>query len=471
MPQIKNNLIEGSTLKSLMVLAVPIVFANLFQTAYQLIDTFWVGRLGAGAIAAVSLSFPFIFLLISLGMGLAIAGTILVAQYKGKGEKKNVDYVAAQTLLMMFFISIVLTFIGYIGSPYLIELMRVEETVFADAVSYLKISFLGLIFLFGFFVFQSLMRGVGDVRTPLYIVIGTVVLNLFLDPLFIFGLGPIPAWGVSGAALATIVTQGLAAVIGLFILLSGKYNIHLKKANLIPDVKLIKKIFRLGFPVSIEQSTRALGMLVMMFLVAGFGTTVIAAYGIGTRVLSFVILPALGLSMATSTLVGQNMGAGKINRTEKISKVSAGLSFGFLSILGVFIFLFAYQICRFFVPSDPALVEISAQYVRIMALSFGFIGVQQTLSGVFRGSGNTLISMVLAIVSLWILRFPLAYILSYHTSLSFSGIWWSFPIANIAATIIALIWFFRGSWKKKRITEEFKLVEETTGETIIKEEL
>ena len=466
MPQIKNNLIEGSTLKSLVVLAVPIIFANLFQTAYHLIDTFWVGRLGAGAIASVSLSLPFIFLIISLGIGMATAGTILVAQYKGKKEKKNVDYVAAQTLLMMFFISIVLTFIGYFSSSYLVELMGVEEAVFVDAVSYLRISFLGVIFLFGFFAFQSLMRGVGDVKTPLYIVIGTVVLNLFLDPLFIFGFGSIPALGVSGAAIATVITQCLAAVVGFFILFSGKYDIHLKKVNFAPDVNLIKKIFKLGFPVSVERSARALGMLAMMFLVAGFGTMVIAAYGIGMRIFSFIFIPALGLSMATSTLVGQNMGAGKIDRTEKISKISAGLGFAILSIMGIFVFLFAHQICGFFIPSDPALVEMSAQYIRIMALFFGFIGVQQTLNGVFSGSGNTLISMVLAIVSLWVLRFPLAYILSHHTSLSFSGIWWSFPIANVVAAIITLIWFLRGSWKKKRITEEFKLAGETTEEII-----
>lgn len=469
MQQTKNNLIEGSILKSLMVLAVPIVLANLFQTAYQLVDTFWVGRLGAGAIAAVSLSFPLIFLLISLGMGLAVAGTILVAQYKGKGERKNVDYVAAQTLLMMFFIAIILSLIGYFTSPHLIKLMGVEESVLADAVSYLRISFSGLIFLFGFFVFQSLLRGVGDVRTPLYVVIGTVVLNIFLDPLFIFGFGFIPALGVAGAALATVATQGLAALVGVFILFSGRYDIHLKKINLTPDFKLIQKIFRLGFPASIEQSSRALGIIIMTFLVATFGTTVIASYGLGARMLSFVIIPALGLSMATATLVGQNMGAGKIDRAAKIAKVSAWSGFGFLSILGIIIFFLAEQLCKFFIPGDPAVIVMSAEYVRIMALSFGFIGVQQTLSGAFRGSGNTFVAMILAIVSLWVLRFPLAYILSKHTTLSYNGIWWSFPVANVIATLIGLIWFSRGTWKKKRITEEIKLAKETIEETIVEE--
>ena len=469
MQQVKNNLTEGPILKTILALAFPIVFANIFQTAYQLIDTFWVGRLGSAAIAAVSLSFPVIFLLISFGGGLAIAGTILVAQYKGKGEEKNIDYVAAQTMLIMFFVSIFLTFIGYALSSYIIRLMGVEQEVFSGALSYLRISFIGVVFLFGFFVFQSLMRGVGDVKTPLYIVVSTVVLNLFLDPLFIFGFGPIPAMGVSGAAMATIITQGLAAITGLYLLFGGKYGIHLKKKNLILDIGLIKNLFKLGLPASIEQSTRALGILLITFLVTGFGTAVIAAYGIGTRILSFAIIPALGLSMANSTLVGQNMGASKIARAERVSRISAGASFVFLSLLGVLVFIFAEQICRVFSPNDPLVVEMSAQFVRIISLFFGFIGARQVFNGTFRGSGNTFTSMILAIIGLWVLRLPLIYVLSRYTSLSYTGIWIAFPISTVIGTIITFLWFLKGSWKKKRIIEKIKTMEETTKETIIEE--
>jgi len=222
----KNNLIEGSILKSLLILSIPIIFSNILQTAYQLTDTFWVGRLGTEAIAAVTISFPIIFLIISLGGGLAMAGTIFVAQFKGKNDKKAVNHITSQTLLMVVFISIVLATIGYILSPFFISLMGVEKSVFSGAVSYMKISFIGMIFMFTYMVFQSLMRGVGDVKTPMYIVLGTVLLNLILDPLFIFGYGFIPAYGVTGAAIATIGTQGLAAIIGIFLLLKGKHQIQ-----------------------------------------------------------------------------------------------------------------------------------------------------------------------------------------------------------------------------------------------------
>jgi len=467
----RNNLTEGSILKSLIVLSVPIIFANILQTAYQLTDTFWVGRLGTVAVAAVSISFPIIFLIISLGMGLAIAGTILVAQYKGRNDKKALNHITSQTLLVVFVISIILAILGYFLSPYLINLMGAESSVFLGAVSYLKISFIGIIFMFIYLTFQSLMRGVGEVKIPMYIVFGTVLLNLILDPLFIFGYGFIPAFGVAGAAAATVGTQGLAAVIGIILLLKGRYQIKLHLNDLKPDFSLIKKMFKIGFPASIEQSTRAVGMIIMTFLVASFGTLSLAAYGIGVRILSFIIIPALGLSMATSTLVGQNIGAGKIKRAEEITKLSSLTGFIVLTIVGILTFLFARQISAVFIPGDLETIKSSALFIKIMALTFGFIGIQMSLNGAFRGSGNTMISMILSIVSLWVLRFPLAYLFSMQTHFAEVGIWIAFPIANVVTAMVAIIWFARGTWKQNKITEDIKFMRETTKEMIIEEDI
>jgi putative MATE family efflux protein len=465
----KNNLTEGSILKSLIVLAVPIIFANILQTAYQLTDTFWVGRLGADAVAAVSISFPIIFFIISLGGGLAMAGTILVAQHKGRNDQKSVNHTTAQTLMMVVIISIILAAIGYILSPFLVGLMGAETGVYSSAVSYMRISFIGTIFMFTYMVFQSLMRGVGDVKTPACIVLGTVILNLFLDPLFIFGYKFVPAFGVGGAAVSTIATQGLAAIIGIMLLIKGKYQIQLHLKDMKPDMPLIKKMFKLGFPASIEQSTRSLGMIVMTFLVATFGTLTIAAYGIGSRILSFVIIPAMGLSMATSTLVGQNMGAKKLDRVGKIVKLSSLISFIFLTFVGIIVFFFANRISALFIPGEIEIIRSSALFIKIMALGFGFIGIQRALSGALRGTGNTMVSMILSIISLWVLRFPLAYILSMHTNLAEVGLWIAFPVANVVAAIITILWFARGTWKQKQVIEETKLSDEVLQETIIEE--
>ncbi len=464
-----NKLTEGPIIKSLLALAIPIILANILQTAYQLTDTFWVGRLGADAVASISISFPIIFLLISMGGGLTMAGTILVAQYRGRNDMTGTNHVATQTFLMTLVISIALSAIGYAVTPYLMKIMGAEPAVFAQAVSYMRISFLGLFFMFSYFVYQSLMNGIGKVKIPLYLVCGTVTLNLFFDPLFIMGYGPIPAFGVSGAALATIGTQGIAGLIGIFLLFLGKHGIKIKFSELKPDFKLIKKLFFLGFPASIEQSTRALGMTIMVLLVTSFGTITTAAYGIGTRVLGLVIIPALGLSMATSTLVGQNIGAGKTDRAAKIAKISTLIGFIGLTALGILLFVIAKPLSAAFIPDETEVIISSALFIKIMALSFGFLGVQQILSGALRGAGSTMITMALSIISLWILRFPLAYILSHNTSLGEKGLWWAFPISNVIGAIITVAWFAKGTWKEKKITEDRKRAEKVTEETMIEE--
>ena len=400
-----------------------------------------------------------------------MAGTILVSQYKGRNDQKAVNHISSQTLMIVVFISIILASIGYILSPFLIGLMGAEPDVYSGAVLYMKISFIGMIFMFTYMIFQSLMRGAGDVKTPVYIVLGTVILNLFLDPLFIFGYKFIPTFGIGGAAIATIVTQGIAAIIGIILLIKGQYQIQLHLKDLKPDIPLIKKIFKLGFPASIEQSTRALGMTIMTFLVATFGTLTIAAYGIGTKILSFVIIPAMGISMATSTLVGQNMGAKKMDRIEKVVKLSSLAGFIFLTLTGIIMFFFANQISAIFIPGEVETIQSSALFIKIMALTFGFIGIQMALSGAFRGTGNTIVSMVISIISLWVLRFPLAYILSMHTKLREVGLWIAFPATNVITTIITISWFARGTWKQKQVIEEIKLSDEISQETIIEEGL
>ncbi len=467
--QLPKSLTEGSIIKALLTLTIPIVLGNMLQTAYQLTDTFWVGRLGIEAVAAVSLSFPIIFLLISIGGGFTIAGTILVAQYKGKKEQKNVDHIAAQTMIMIVLFSMVLSMIGYFLSEPIIKLMTSDPAVLAGAISYLQISFMGVIFLFGFFVFQSLMRGVGDVKTPIIIVLATVLLNLVLDPLFIFGYGPIPGFGVAGAAIATIGTQGLAAIIGIFILFSGKYGIHLRREHLMFDWPVIKKMFKLGYPASIEQSARALNFTVMTILVASFGTLALASYGIGFRILSFVIIPALGFMIANSTLVGHNIGAGKIDRAVKTSQISAALTFGILTVVGILMFIFAPSIVRIFIPDDILVIQTGSLFLRIMALTFGFIGIQMTFNGTLQGSGNTKQSMMLTLTSQWVIMFPTAYILSKHTSLGLTGIWWAFPISNVVGASLVYFAYKHGSWKSKKITEEFELSNEVRKETKIEE--
>ena len=243
---------NGPILRGLVSLALPIILANILQSAYQLIDTFWLGRLGAFAVAAVSLSFPVFFLILSVGAGVTIAATIIVSQFKGADNQRQVDYSSSQSVLVIFFLSAVLAVIGYYGAGPLMRLVGAGPEILDESIAYFQVSSIGFVFLFMFFVFQSLMRGIGNVWLPMYIVLGTVFLNLVLDPLFIFGYGPIPAYGVAGAAWASVVTQGISAVIGLALLFGGKMGIHIRLQDMKWDLPWIQRLFKIGFPASLD---------------------------------------------------------------------------------------------------------------------------------------------------------------------------------------------------------------------------
>jgi len=206
-----------------------------------------------------------------------------------------------------------------------------------------------------------------------------------------------------------------------------------------------------------------------MFLVASFGTINTAAFGIATRMMSLIIIPSIGISIAASTLVGQNMGAKKIERAAKVVKISAMAAFLFLTLAGILMFLFAKQLSLFFVPGEFETIETTVLIIRLMALTFGFIGIQMVIEGAFKAAGSTIVSMVLSLATIWVVQFPLAYVLSNHTSLAEIGIWIAFPVANIVGGVMAIIWFSRGIWKNKKITEEIKISEKVLEEATIEE--
>ncbi|MGB3344403.1 MAG: MATE family efflux transporter [Aequorivita sp.] len=458
----KNKYTEGKIITSLLNLALPIIFANILQSAYQLIDTFWLGRLGADAVAAVSLSFPLLFLVLSIGAGLTLAGTVMVARYKGAENQQMVNFSSSQSVFLILLTSIVLAVLSYFASGLLMKIIGAGPDIIEDSVKYFKVSSVGFVFLFLFFIFQSLMRGIGNVMLPVYIVLATVILNAGLDPLFIYGFGPIPGYGVAGAAVASVMTQAIAAAIGLIILFRGKHGIKISLKSMYFNTEYLKRTFNLGFPASIEQSTRALGMTMMMVIVTGFGSDIVAAYGIGARMLSFIVVPALGLGIATTSLVGQNIGALKIKRAEKVAILSSKVAFFGFTGLGAIMFLVAEPLTAFFIPEDLQVIQDGALFIKIMAFSFGFLGLQQVMNGTFNGAGFTKASMFISIMTLWLVRFPLAYILAHPMGIGPVGIWWSFPISNVIAGIVAFIYFKTGYWKKRVIRDRSFL---TAGES------
>lgn len=446
------RLLEGPIVSSLVLLAVPIMGANILQVAYQLVDAFWVGRLGASAVAAVSITMPVMFVLIAAGMGFAIAGTTLIAQYTGARDHKMVDHVAAQTLLTVLAVSVVLGSLGFALVPWLLHLMGVAPDVYRNALAFTRVIFVALPFTFLYAMVQALMRGVGEVKVPLYIVAATVVVNFCLDPILIFGKFGVPALGVMGAAVATLIAQLMAASIALRLLFGGRFGIHVRWRDFRPDFAFVKRAFLLGYPASIEQSARGLGMILITFLITSFGTIMMASFGVASNVINVVIIPAMGFSMATSTLVGQNIGAGNLARAEETARLSALVTFVALSMLGLLCHFLATPIVAFFVPQSPEVISEGAHLLRIVSWSFGFVGLQFALLGVLRAAGEMLAAMATSLVSQWILQLPLAYLLSKHTALGADGLWWALPVSNVATALMAGALFLWGPWKTRRLT-------------------
>ncbi|NQU79489.1 MATE family efflux transporter [Candidatus Woesearchaeota archaeon] len=446
----RDKLLNGSVIKSLLAIALPVIAAYILQTVYQLIDTFWVGRLGTKAVAAVSLSFPILFLLISFSIGLSMAAAILIAQYNGKGDSKKVSLITGQAFSLILLLAIAVSIIGFLSSGFLLSLLTKDIVVLEQATSYLHISFIAIIAMFMFNVFLSSFRSIGEVKLPMIIILVTVILNFFLDPLLMFGWNFIPAMGVSGVALATLITESLAAIAGIIFLIKGNDGVRLRLSNMMPRLFWIKKIIRLGLPSSLEHSSRSLGMVLMIFIVSTFGTLAIASYGIGTRFLSFVIIPGIGFSISVSALIGNNLGAKQYARVEEIAKKGMLIGFFTLTTLGILLFIFAPAISAFFVPNEQELIVMSSTFVRIMALTFGSIGIQMVIFGTLKAAGKTTLSMFLAMVHTSALII-IAYLLSISLGLNELGIWIAYPIANIISLGLAFYFYQKKDWLNHKL--------------------
>ncbi|MFC6824263.1 MATE family efflux transporter [Halopelagius fulvigenes] len=462
----------------MLVLSLPIVLSQLMQVAYNLADTFWVGRIGSEAVSALSFSWPLVFLMISFGGGFTVAGTVLVAQNKGAGNHDEVNHVAAQTLGFVILLSAGFAALGYLLTPTLLPLIGTTPgtTVHELSVEYTRTIFLGVAFMFGFFMFQALLRGWGDTKTPMYLMAFGVVVNVVLDPFLILGFDANPVFGVlgleslgaslfaatgfagfgvQGAAVATVFSRALGASVGFALLFSGRVGIDISPADLLPERETVEKIVRIGAPSSVEQSTRALGVTVLTALVAYAGTaaagvdtaTVVAAFGIGNRLNSLVFLPAIGLAQGTSTVVGQNLGAGQSDRAERAVHVSAGVIAAVLVFVSAAAYLFAEPIVAAFIPGEEAVIAIGADYLRIIGPTFLFLGVFNVVNGGFRGSGSTRTAMAFSLVSLWVLRLPVSYVLVEFLSMGPTGVWYGIAVSNVAAAVLAAAWFTRGTWK------------------------
>ncbi|AGB37375.1 MATE family efflux transporter [Natronococcus occultus] len=445
------DLTDGGIVKPLLYLSLPLIITNVLQTAYNVADTFWLGRYGTTEVAAISFAFPIIFLLISFAIGFSVAGSVLVAQYVGADRERDAEYAAAQTVSFSIIGALVLGVFGYFVVEDVLALFAAEPEVIAAAASYMRIYALGLVFVFGFLMFMSLMRGYGDTVTPMLIMFVSVVINVVLDPLLIFGVGPIPELGIAGAAYATIIARGLTLAVGLWLMFRGYRGVRIRLRELVPDPSYGVKLVRIGLPASFEGASRALSMSLLLFVVALFATPVVAAYGIGTRILSVIVLPAMALSQGVETMTGQNVGAGKPERAARANHLTAAALFVVLTAAGVLSTLVAEPIVALFT-NDPAVVDAGATFLYYVAPTFGLFGAMYVYIGGFRGAGMTGTAAGLVLLAFMAVQIPVAW--AAANALGPTGVWLSFAVAHLVGAVGAALWFRRGTWRRGDLTED-----------------
>lgn len=439
------DLSVGKESRLIFQFAMPMLIGNIFQQFYNVVDSAVVGKfIGKEALAAVGASFPIIFTLMSMLIGVAIGSTIVIAQYFGAKDMRNVKRSIDTLYIFLFFASIVITIIGIAFSRQVFMLIEVPEDVLPLAVDYFNIYMLGSVFYFGFNGISAVLRGLGDSKTPLYFLVVATVLNIILDLVFVIAFG----WGVRGVAFATLLSQLITLIMAVIYLNKKHEVVRLRFRNLVFDYPIFKRSIQIGFPIGFQQAFVALSMMAMYWLVNRFGTNTAAAYSVVFRIDSFAAMPAMNFANALSTFVGQNLGAHKPERVKR-GLLSTIYMTAVISIaISIIAMLFGGPIMKVFT-NDPEVIAIGKSYLVIVTGFYVVFSTMFQIGGVMRGAGDTFIPMLITFFALWVVRIPVCYYLSEN--IGFTGIWWGIPIAWAIGLTLHYIYYATGRWKRKAL--------------------
>jgi putative MATE family efflux protein len=447
-----NDLTIGSIPKHLLNFSAPMLLGSLLQTGYGIVNTIWLGNMvGANAVGASQVSFPIQFLLIALSMGATLATTILVSQHYGAGNHEMVERVVNNSFSIALIFGILLTIAGLMSCDLILRLMDTPAEIFSMASSYLKITLSGFILVFMTNLITSILRGIGDTKTPLIFMSIALAVNAVLDPLMIIGIGPFPRMGLNGAAYASLIAQA----VGLFLLLrylnSKNHIISVNFRKLSLEKALVFQISKLGFPSMIQQSLVSIGSAFITGFVNHFGASATSAFGAAGRIEGVVFMPALSIGMAASALAGQNLGAGKPERVKEVFRWGVIMTSAITLSLSAIIILIPRILLSMFIHESNVL-DIGVGYLQTLGFAYIFFAIMFIPNGIINGAGKTIVTMVFTLVSLWAVRVPLAAVLS-HTGLGIRGIWLAIDIGFAVGMVISLIYYYMGRWKK----ESFKI--------------
>ncbi|MHC1624779.1 MAG: MATE family efflux transporter [Methermicoccaceae archaeon] len=442
----------GSIHKNLWKLAFPMIIGNVLEVAFEMFDLFFVGKLGPEAIAAVSLAGSVMFVIIAGVVGISVGTTAMISRFIGAEDREGATRVANQSLILGLIVSLIITAFGLLGSEPLLRLIGAEGDVLTLAMDYITVLFVGMVTMILFYLANGIMQGAGDARTPLKLLATSNTINIVLDPLLIFGVGPFPEWGIVGAASASVIARGSCMLGALYLLASGATFVDITPRKMRLELDIVKKILRIGIPSSTSLLIRSSASLVFISIVAIHGTFAIATYGIGLRLDSVLLMPMFGIASATATLVGQNLGANEPMRAERTALFASHLSCLMAGVVAILFIIFAPQIISVFTKSEDV-IAIGTLYLRIVSLSYLFVAYGSVLSMALNGAGDTMPPLIITVVSLYGCQVPLALVLPHFMGVG--GLWTSIAIGSITYALIIYVVFKRGKWKQRKITMEY----------------
>ena len=420
------------------------------ESVFAIVDIYFVSKLGAETVAVVGITESIMTIIYALGGGIGTAATAIVSRRIGEKEPEQAARAAGQAIITGTAISLALAIPSIIFYNRILTMMGLDKTVADQFGSYAMIIMSSNIVIMLLFINNAIFRSSGDAAISMKVLLFANILNIILDPILIFGFGPIPAMGITGAAIATSIGRGLGVVYQFYILFRGKHRIHLHIKYLKPDWGIIVNLIRLSAGAAGQSLIATSSWIFLVRIISLFGSQVVAGYTIAIRVMFFMLLPSWGISNASATLVGQNLGAGKPDRAEKAAWITGYINIVFLGLIGLIMALIPASFISLFI-SDPEVIRYGASCLRI--LSYGFIayGLGMVMVQSLNGAGDTITPTWINFFCYWILEIPLAYYLAVGLNLDENGVFISILVAETAMTLSAIYFFRRGKWKTKKV--------------------
>jgi putative MATE family efflux protein len=452
--QASRSLLEGSLSRGLLLFALPILCGNVLQTLNGSVNTVWIGQfLGEASLAATANANNVMFLLLGGVFGFSMAATILVGQYIGAGELREAKRVVGTSATFFALLSSVMSVCGLLYSERLLQAMSTPPDAIPLATAYMRVIFLALPFMYMYTFVMAVLRGAGDSRTPFYFLVLSVALDIALNPLFIFGIGPVPRFGIAGSALATFISQALSLIALIAYLYRRKNVLCLYRDELIllrMDRAIVTTLIRKGIPMGLQVFVISLSGVLMITLVNRFGVDTTAAFGACYQVWNYIQMSAFALGMAVSGVAAQNVGARQWDRVAATARIGMLYNFLLMSSLILLAEIFSRPALALFLPQNSSALPLALHANRIVAVTFIFYGISTVLIGVVRATGAVLVPLLILTLSVLVLRFSAAYALLDYWQVD--AVWWSFPLSSAALAALSFVYYKFGGWRRAQVT-------------------